>query len=162
MYSIGHGKKPIAEFIRQLQGHQVVCLIDVRSVPWSRWNPQYNQPALTRELNEYGIEYFYLGDALGGYPIDDTYRDADGFPDFGKMAENPAYKSGISRLREIENEQLNAAIMCSESKPEECHRARLIGVTLNNLGIELRHILDSETFLLQRELDLSKKLRKKK
>lgn len=142
IYSIGHGRKEISEFLSELHSFDIEYLLDVRSSPYSKWSPQFNQEALRLILTDAGIRYAYFGDSIGGRPTDPNCYDENGFFDYSKMAQVPAFKAGLQRLV-LANQQGNRlAIMCSESDPSECHRSKLIGRELYvNHGIDMLHII---------------------
>ncbi len=143
IYSIGHGNKKIEEFLNELQSFKVSYLIDVRSSPYSKYNPQFNQPSLKIELQSSGITYVYLGDSLGGLPSDRSCY-VDGKVEYDIIKEKAFFKEGLQRLIVANDKNINVAIMCSESKPEECHRSKLIGQELLKQDISLVHIVSSE------------------
>ncbi len=68
IYTIGHSNHPLNHFLGLLQDHAITRLVDVRSTPYSRFNPLYNQKALQQSLLAHGIRYSYLSKALGGRP----------------------------------------------------------------------------------------------
>src|SRR5680860_479464 len=78
IYSIGHGTKKIEDFIDELKSYSILYLLDIRSRPFSKWNPQFNQPALEVELERHGITYVFVGDTLGGLPDDRSCYDKNG------------------------------------------------------------------------------------
>jgi len=118
IYSIGHGNKKIDVFLNELNSYNISHLVDVRTSPYSKYNPQFNREMLKNDLEKVGITYVYLGENLGGLPSDRSCY-IDGKVDY----------------------DLNVAIMCSESKPEECHRSKLIGQELLKQNIPLLHII---------------------
>ena len=78
IYSIGHGNKNIEDFIKELKTFEVQFLLDIRSKPFSKWNPQFNQNELKFKLEENGIKYVFVGDTLGGLPEDRSCYDYNG------------------------------------------------------------------------------------
>src|SRR5699024_11881552 len=78
IYSIGHGNKKIEDFIAELKSFEIQFLLDIRSKPYSKWNPQFNQAALDLELENNGITYVFVGDTLGGLPEDRSCYDYNG------------------------------------------------------------------------------------
>jgi len=70
IYSIGHGNKEINTLIDELKAYEIPFVLDVRSKPYSKWNPQFNKEALQKSLAEEGIKYVFVGDKLGGLPED--------------------------------------------------------------------------------------------
>jgi len=139
IYTIGYGKRSIEEFIELLQHYQIEFLIDVRSQPYSRYNPSFSKSALEKHLQEHNIQYIFMGDTLGGRPDDESCY-IDGKVDYARVREKPFYQQGIARLRALWEKQLRAAIMCSEIKPHECHRGKLISNTLVEQQISVAHI----------------------
>jgi uncharacterized protein (DUF488 family) len=139
LYSIGYGSRTLAEFVGLLQTHQIEYLFDVRTAPYSKFKPDFSKEPLERALTDHGLHYVYLGDLLGGQPTDpDCYL--DGKVDYSKVAARPGFQTGIERLKAAHAQQLRAALMCSEGRPEECHRSKLIGEALTAQGIPIAHI----------------------
>ena len=91
-----------------------------------------------------------MGDMLGGQPEDPSCY-TDGKVDYDKVAQKEFYQKGIARLQEASRKGLHVAIMCSEGKPEMCHRTKLISRTLIQLGIEVRHINEEDQLITQEQ-----------
>ncbi len=91
-------------------------LIDVRSSPYSRFNPEFSQEALEKHLKQYRIRYVFMGDTLGGRPNDSTCY-VDGKVDYAQVREKPFFQQGIERIRTAWEKQLRVALMCSEASP---------------------------------------------
>ena len=144
LYSIGHGNKKIENFIHELKSSNIIYLVDIRSKPYSKWNPAFNQSSLQLELKRHKIIYVFLGDSLGGLPEDRSCYDYDGKVVYDLVKEKEFFKEGIKRLITANEKKINVAIMCSESKPEECHRSKLIGQELFKEDIELKHIISEK------------------
>ena len=140
LYTIGHGVRKAEVFLELLQRYNIECLVDVRSVPYSRFNPQYRQPALKSFLEENGITYVFMGDTLGGRPKDPSCYHENGKADYAAISGKPFFHEGIERLKEAWSENIVLAIMCSESKPSECHRKHLIANVIREEGIKVVHI----------------------
>lgn len=143
LFSIGHGNKDIHAFLQELEQFNIEYLIDVRSRPYSRFHPQFNKKALEITMRELGIVYIFMGEQLGGLP-DDPSCLSSGKVDYNKLKEKDYFKKGLERLAKAHSEGIRAAIMCSEGKPEQCHRTRLIGEELRIRGIKLMHIQRSK------------------
>jgi uncharacterized protein (DUF488 family) len=142
LYSIGHSNAEIDAFIDLLKLHDIEKLVDTRSQPFSRYSPHFNREALQRALIGANVEYIFMGDLIGGRPDGEEHYFADGKPDYDRMAEAPAYLSGIDQLIEL-GAQARVAFMCSEADFKKCHRYKLITRTLVNRGLEVNHILHS-------------------
>ncbi|WP_276166748.1 DUF488 domain-containing protein [Zobellia alginiliquefaciens] len=139
IYSIGHGNKKFEDLIDELKKHQIEFLLDVRSNPMSRFNFHFNKTWLERDLPENNITYEFLGEHLGGLPKDKTCY-TEGKVDYAKIRTKKFFKEGIRLLVDANKEKMRIALMCSESKPEECHRCKLIGQELLNHEISVQHI----------------------
>lgn len=140
LYSIGHGNKTYAEFEQELLSFNIQYLIDVRTKPFSKWNPSFNQDTLKLLLRNSGIQYVYMGDTIGGLPSDVSCY-TDGHIDYAKVREKDFFREGLSRLLVAAEKELLVAIMCSEAEPEKCHRSKLIGQELLKHEISLNHIV---------------------
>jgi len=149
IYSIGHGNKKIEDFIDELKSFNILYLLDIRSKPYSKWNPQFNQAQLGAELKMSKISYVYAGDSLGGLPEDRSCYDYQGKVVYDKIKDKDFFKNGLKRLVSANENHIKVAIMCSESKPEECHRTKLIGQELLKDGISVTHIISYSKFKTQ-------------
>lgn len=150
IYTIGYGARDIDSFIDALKKYEIDYLIDVRSKPYSGYKPAFSKRALEQELEANKIKYVFMGDTLGGQPDDPSCYDEDGKVSYLKCRQHPQFLTGVERLRKAHNLQLRVAIMCSEGKPEMCHRTKLIGEALHSEGIDVQHI-DENGALLNHE-----------
>ena len=138
VYTIGHSNHSMPAFLDLLRQHGVTLVLDVRSQPYSRWAPQFNRETLDRDLEDAGLAYQFMGDALGGRPADPALY-VGGRPDYAQMEKDDAYQSSIERLLALaETESL--ALMCGEGDYQECHRHLLISQTLLKRDVTVRHI----------------------
>ena len=151
IYTIGYGSRSIAEFIEVLHQHEIAYLIDVRSAPYSRYKPEFSKAALAKELEQHGIRYVFMGDTLGGRPDDETCY-VNGKLDYEKVKEREYYQRGIERLHTAFSQQHSVVLMCSEGKPEECHRCKLIGTTLTKQDIPVIHIDENSEQVTQEKV----------
>ncbi len=140
LYTIGHGTRKVDEFLTLLKTFEIEYLIDVRSQPYSKFNPQFNQNDLRFFLKENGITYVFMGDSIGGRPHDISCYDNEGKVDYEIVKTKDFFLQGIDRLKKAYTKNINVVIMCSESKPRECHRTKLIGRVLHHDNVVLRHI----------------------
>ena len=138
IFTIGHSSHAVGDFLCLLSQHLVSAVADVRSVPYSRFNPQFRREALCRELADAGIAYVYLGGELGGRSDDPTcYR--EGRICYDRVAETQKFKDGLRRLEEGMAEH-RIALMCSEREPLHCHRTLLVAPALDERGVTVSHI----------------------
>jgi uncharacterized protein (DUF488 family) len=139
LFSIGHSTHPIWEFLSLLDKHPVDAVADVRSSPWSRYNPQFNRENLEHELTAAGIAYVFLGDTLGGRPRAESLYDAQGHALYGEMAKTDDFQEGLGRLLRGAA-RYKISMMCSEEDPANCHRFLLITRVLHGLGKTVGHV----------------------
>lgn len=140
IFTIGHSTHPIGRFIELLQQHGVTAVADVRSSPYSRFNPQFNRKALTASLHEAGIGYVFLGDELGARSKDPCCYE-NGRVSYEKLAQTDLFKNGLERV-ETGSSTHTIALMCAEKEPLSCHRTILVTRELENRGLPVAHILD--------------------
>ena len=149
IYTIGYGARDINAFVAALRRYGITYLIDVRSQPYSRFKPEFSREALEVNLREAGIRYVFMGDLLGGRPDDAGCYDVEGKVDYTKVSEQEFYLAGIERLAKAQAQGLAVSLMCSEGKPEMCHRTKLIGKTLVQRGIPVAHIDETDELIGQ-------------
>lgn len=140
IFSIGHGNRTLDDFVNLLKQYEIKYLIDIRSKPYSRFSPHFSKPALEQTLPQYDIRYVYMGDLLGGFPDNPECYTPDGRVDYAKLKLEPSYQTGIARLKRASEQNLQVAVMCSELKPQHCHRSKLIGESLAETNIPMLHI----------------------
>ena len=132
IFTIGHSTRPIDEFIDLLRAQAITQLVDIRTVPRSRHNPQYEQDPLAVALADAGIAYFYLK-ALGGLrpKIPDSTNTAwrnQSFRNYADHMQTAEFRHGLAELLDL-SEKAPTAIMCTEAVPWRCHRS-LVGDAL--------------------------------
>ena len=141
LYSIGHSNAAVERLITLLRQHGITTLCDVRSAPYSRYNPQFNRESLAESLRAEAIAYRFMGDSLGGKPADGALRTEDGaLPDYDKIAASPVFLRGLDQLIALGTSG-STAFMCSEADYRACHRHRLIAPALIARGVVVWHIL---------------------
>jgi uncharacterized protein (DUF488 family) len=145
-YTIGHSNRAIGEFIAMLQQVDVTLLIDVRTIPKSRFNPQFNENALARSLQDAGISYKRIPE-LGGLrhrrkdaaPSPNGYWENESFRNYADYTATAEFRAGLARLRELGAENV-CAIMCAEAVWWRCHR-QIIADYLIAAGETVIHIM---------------------
>jgi uncharacterized protein (DUF488 family) len=153
VFTVGHSTLPIERFTALLQAYGIERLADVRTVPRSRRNPQFNADALNASLREVAIEYVPLGE-LGGLrkPRADSPNTGwrnESFRGYADYMQTGDFARGLERLIELSRER-RTAIMCAEAVPWRCHRS-LVADALAAHGIGVVEIL-SETSYREHEL----------
>ncbi len=143
IYTIGHSTYPLAQFITLLRQHGISALCDVRSSPYSRYNPQFNRETLKDELKQQGISYVYLGKELGPQSDDPgCYEGAR--VQYCRLVRTELFQEGMARLKEG-MKSFQIALMCAEKDPIVCHRTILVCRELEREGLAIGHILEDGT-----------------
>jgi len=145
IFTIGHSTRPIAEFIELLQSSAVTQLLDIRTIPKSRHNPQFNSDALAASLRTAHISYVHMKD-LGGLrhakqdSLNQGWRNTSfrGYADYMQTAE---FEAPLDRAIELA-EMGPTALMCAEAVPWRCHRS-LIADALVVRDFPVEHIMSS-------------------
>ena len=158
IFSIGHGTRTIESFISLLQKFDISYVIDVRTKPRSRFNPQYNKDRFAAFLREYGIRYVFMGDNLGGIPKDPSCYDQEGKVDYEKVKTKDFFLDGIERIQTAYSKNIRVACVCSEISPCDCHRSKLIGEVLKERNVPILHI-NKEGILEDQESVIKKVLK---
>lgn len=148
VWTIGHSRHSLEEFLRLLRVHKISLVIDVRTFPSSKLAPQFNELHLTNALKAGGFRYLFLGGELGGRPRNSEMYDKSGRVNYGLLSKSRDFRKGIAVvLEQVQFEK--AALLCSEGNPKGCHRHLLVGRVLSETGIEVINILpdgDLETY----------------
>lgn len=152
VFTIGYGARDIDAFVAALRQYAIEFLLDVRSRPFSRYKPDFSKEALDSHLRRAGIRYVFMGDTLGGRPDDPTCYDAEGKVDYTEVEERAFFQTGLDRVASAHAQCLRVALMCSEGKPENCHRSKLIGKSLAARGIPVLHIDENGALLAQEDV----------
>ena len=136
--TIGHSTHALGAFIALLRLHGVSAVADVRSAPYSRFNPQFNREPFAEALDAEGIRYVYLGNALGGRSEDPACYE-DGRIRYDRVAATEPFQSGLARV--VHGAKgFRVALMCAEREPLDCHRTLLVSRALDERGVDVAHI----------------------
>lgn len=142
IYTVGHSTRPIETFLDLLRTAGVMRLVDVRAVPRSRFNPQYNREALEGALRAAGLDYRAMP-TLGGLrkarPDSPNVGLKESFRGFADYALTPAFRTALHELSALAEER-PTAFMCAEADWRNCHR-QLIADRLLAEGHDVRHIM---------------------
>jgi len=146
IWTVGHSTRPIGEFTNLLRAHEITLLVDVRTIPRSRYNPQFNRDTLAQSLREAGLQYRHLP-RLGGLrkpkrdSLNDGWRNAS-FRGYADYMQTEEYLNALEGLMALSRSQ-PTTIMCAEAVPWRCHRS-LIADSLVGRSWNVRHIMSLE------------------
>lgn len=159
IYTVGHSTHQLDYFLELLKEYGVTCLIDVRSVAASSYNPQYNKEPLTSFLKRNGIQYLHFAEEFGARHNDPDLLDDEGKVDFAKVRKSWAFKNGVERIWQGLDKGFTISLMCSESEPFDCHRFSMVSIALDKDGFDVKHIMKDKS--LKTNADLENQLLKK-
>jgi len=132
LYTLGHSNRSIEEFVGLLKKYGIKTLVDVRSKPYSKYNPHFNRDIFAKSLADNGVKYYWAGKFLGGF--------------FDGGLDNKQFLQKINKVLDLSRES-TTVMMCSEAQPEKCHRAyRLTRWIHANTIITLNHIVTKGLF----------------
>jgi uncharacterized protein (DUF488 family) len=143
VYTIGHSARPIEEFIGLLKENGIACVLDIRTVPRSRHNPQFNRDTLPDTLAAAGIAYRHIA-GLGGlrHARPDSpntgWRNAS-FRGYADYMQTPEFEENVDALAELARTD-RCVLMCAEAVPWRCHRS-MVADALTARGIAVEHIM---------------------
>jgi uncharacterized protein (DUF488 family) len=140
IHTIGYGARSVPELADALDAFGIRYVVDVRSAPYSRFKQEFSREPLAAQLDRRGLCYVFMGDSLGGRPADPDCYDEDGHVDYERLRLRPAFREGLERLCGGWREGHRLALMCSEGKPQDCHRTKLIAEELVARGVPVAHI----------------------
>ena len=146
VYTIGHSTRPVSEFIEILRASAVTRVVDIRRIPWSRRNPQFDKTVLPLTLGRAGLDYVHLG-ALGGFRAKGRRSDEGvnvgwenrSFRNYADYALTPPFREGLRELLEMASDH-TSAIMCAEAVWWRCHR-RIVADHMLARGVHVVHLL---------------------
>jgi uncharacterized protein (DUF488 family) len=149
VFTIGHSTRTIPEFVELLRAGEVECVVDIRTVPRSRTNPQYNLDALPAELGRHEIAHARIAELGGlrgrsaGMPAEvNAFWNNRSFHNYADYALTPPFRDGLDQLLELSRTQ-RTAIMCAEAVWWRCHR-RIVADYLIQAGHGTYHLMGAK------------------
>ena len=148
VFTVGHSTLPIERFVALLQAYGIECLADIRTVPRSRHNPQFNSEALAKSLAPFEISYLPMP-ALGGLrrarkdSPNGGWRNTS-FRGYADYMQSDAFRQGLEELLQLSRRR-RMAIMCAEAVPWRCHRS-LVADALCVRGVDVIEILSESNY----------------
>lgn len=139
IHTIGYGNRRIEDFIDLLKKYSIHCLVDVRSIPYSRFHVNFRKSVFEAHLKRADIRYHYLGEALGGRPADPGLYTVEKL-DYEKLRQTGMYQKGILEVIAMAKQGENVCLMCSELSPDHCHRKHLLAPDLLDKQVNVLHI----------------------
>lgn len=138
VFTVGHSTHSSDYFIALLRKHGVTAVCDVRSMPYSKFNPQFDREVLKSNLSKSGVSYVFLGKELGARS-DNPNCYIEGKVQYNYLVEEPLFEQGLRRIKQGMKDYV-VAIMCAEKDPLTCHRTILLCRELRSPDVEIGHI----------------------
>ncbi|BBB92470.1 MAG TPA: DUF488 domain-containing protein [Methylomusa anaerophila] len=154
LYTIGHSTVANTFFLKLLRQYEVNCIVDVRSVPFSRHAPQFNKDELSKFLRKNTIKYVSMGQEFGARRDDLTLYTEAGYLDFEKTRKSSLFLHGVERIEKGMHSGFSIALMCTEKMAIECHRSILIAKKFYDMGYDVYHIQHDENSYTHKDLEL--------
>lgn len=139
IFTIGHSTHSPERFLDLLHQHGIQAIADVRSTPFSRFNPHFNREVLADLLRQNDVQYVFLGRELGARS-DDASCYENGQVQYGRLAKTALFLSGLERVMKGACTH-RIALMCTEREPLECHRTLMVARELVARSVPVMHIL---------------------
>lgn len=154
LYTLGHSRHGIAQFIELAQRHHINLIADVRGQPFSRFNPQFNREPFRDALEEAGIAYQWFGDRLSGRPAEREFYGPDGQILWDQLRQWPELLDALDKLL-FQAADKTIALVCAEENPMKCHRRFLLTPPLIDAGAKIIHIRGDGT--IENEQDMARR-----
>lgn len=153
IYTVGHTKHSIEAFVELIRAYRINCIVDVRSTPFSKYTPQFNENNLKLDLNKRGIYYIQMGKEFGARRINKNLYTPEGYLDFEKTRQDNEFLNGIERIKQGCNKGFKIALMCTEKDPFDCHRTIMVSKGLKDNGFKINHILPNKEVQSQERIE---------
>lgn len=153
IYTFGHSNYSMEHLIDVIKKYDINCVVDIRAVPFSKYNVQFDKDKIAAPLKANKILYIYMGDDLGVKKEDKSTYINEGYSDFNKLINTEEFIKGIERIKNGMQMGYKIVLLGAVQDPIRCPRAILIGRYLDEIGIDVKHILHDETVCNQREIE---------
>jgi len=153
IYTIGYSTYGIEDFIKELKKIDKLCLIDVRSCPYSEHFNDYSINNLEPILKENNIIYRNYKDEFGARQDDNKYYRSYGYLDFEEFIKSKVFQAGVEKIVKGKELGYNFVLMCAEKDPIMCHRAIMVGRGLSLAGFQIHHIVKDNDIQTQEDIE---------
>lgn len=161
LFTIGYANKRIDDFIKILKLNNINCIVDVRTMPFSKQYPDYNENNLAKTLKESNITYMSFKNEFGARRIEnEVYQKIDLYDDsfvdvviFEKVYNLEIFKKGYNRVEIGLEKGFNIAFLCSEKYAYDCHRCIMVAEFFYRNGYEINHIVDDKNTIMHKDIE---------
>lgn len=153
IYALGHSNYSFEKFITIIKEYNLNCVVDIRSIPYSKYNVQYNKEDFSKRLKELGYTYIYMADQFGVKRDDKSSYNSEGYADFDKVRLEKSFRRGIERLKDGCKKGYRIVLLGAVQEPIRCPRAILVGRELEKEGFDVRYIVHEGGTISQRDIE---------
>lgn len=153
VYALGHSNYPFDKLIEILKKYNIDCVVDVREIPYSKYNIQYNKEVFQYNLKKLGYTYIYMADEFGAKRKTRESYNEEGYADFKKVIHEDSFKRGIERLKVGCNNGYKIVLLSAMQEPIRCSRAILVGRQLVKEGFDVKYIMHEGDLKTQSDLE---------
>ncbi|MEW9078574.1 DUF488 family protein [Terrisporobacter glycolicus] len=153
IYTLGHSNYPFNKFIEILKKYNINCVVDIRAIPYSKYNTQYNKEFFQTNLKRLGYTYIYMADEFGAKRKIRVSYNNEGYADFAKVILEDDFNKGIERLKIGCDKGYKIVLLGAMQEPIRCPRAILVGKELVKEGFDVKHIMHEGNLNTQKDLE---------
>lgn len=153
IYALGHSNYSFEKFITIIKEYNLNCIVDIRSIPYSKYNVQYNKEDFSKRLKELGYTYIYMADQFGVKRDDKSSYNSEGYADFDKVRLEKSFRRGVERLKDGCKKGYRIVLLGAVQEPIRCPRAILVGRELEKEGFDVRYIVHEGGTISQRDIE---------
>lgn len=155
IYTIGHSNYSIEKLIDMLKHYNINTVVDIRGIPYSKYNVQFNKENISKTLTMRGFIYIYMAEEFAANRSVKISYNAEGYADFERVVNEPSFLQGIERLKVGLAKGYKIALLGAMQDPIRCHRAILVGRYLRDNNFNVKHILDDFSIATQENIESS-------
>lgn len=153
VFTIGHSNYSIERLIDMLRYYNINCVVDIRGIPYSKYNIQFDKETIKYTLTKEGFIYIYMAQEFAANRENKVSYNKEGYSDFEKVIYEEDFINGIERLKKGVTKGYRIALLGAMQDPIRCHRSILVGRELLNHGFVVKHILDDYSIASQKQLE---------
>lgn len=153
IYTIGHSNYDVSRLVEMLNKYHINCVVDIRGIPYSKYNIQYNKEAIQKTLHNLGFTYIYMAREFAAKRESKISYNKEGYADFRKVINEESFINGIERLKVGIHKGYRIVLLGAMQDPIRCHRSILVGRELEKYNFNVKHILHDYSICNQREIE---------
>ncbi|MDR5587783.1 MULTISPECIES: DUF488 domain-containing protein [Clostridium] len=153
IYTIGHSNYSLERLIYMLKHYDIDTVVDIRGIPYSKYNVQFNKETIQKALTQAGFIYIYMAEEFAANRSLKISYTGEGYADFERVVNESSFLKGIDRLKNGINKGYRIVLLGAMQDPIRCHRSILVGRALRDKGFNVKHILDDHSIGTQEDIE---------